>query len=599
MIKFARSAAETTIGMRGSGVNWPADVANATHRAGGSRLLLDELLAERERAENPPTTPPPVLTVDPIAVPPTVESGRRAARQRLADLEQAARRNFLSAEEARRVLASEHQRLQEEATARTHAENEAAALRREIERLSTKEARHSAQERTRAERAARSEIADEHDRVVQELAELRESLSEHDGLLEEYVTRLRDEQRARAALRAELDRAEGARSLAERSLQRATENARLGAEDEMIRLATAEQQLADACSDRDRLAAQLAVLTAGDGPIGRMTVQLEERDAAISRLEVRVADLSARIDASEEAAGNALAERDDAIAACSAAEERLRETERARADAEADVDLSATRISELEAELAEQVETTDTRAREMDSTLGKLRRQAREASNARGTAQEELAKVEAERDELRDRVTELAAECVRARADEDQLRAHAVILGDELAAMRATVAQLQAAVSAAEPARREDTSEDSVDASPPETASAAADGMFEVPPPLPLRIAGRHAPGPPLSRRRTRRPSRSSDRLDLEVAEAVQPSEIPASGATADAPESETVASDLAAAEAAAAEAAAAKAASSKIPRTGATGEAFRRTALAEFTALATSNGDDFTPRRR
>jgi hypothetical protein len=147
-----------------------------------------------------------------------------------------------------------------------------------------------------------------------------------------------------------------------------------------------------------------------------------------------------------------------------------------------------------------------------------------------------------------------------------------------------------------------------VDASPPaaEPASAAADGMFEVPPPLPLRIAGRHAPGPPISRRRTRRPP-VSDRAELEgrpdldvvSAELVHEaeagaSEIPASGATADAPESETVASDLAAAEAAAA-----KAASSKTPRTGATGEAFRRTALAEFTALATSNGDDFTPRRR
>ena len=68
---------------------------------------------------------------------------------------------------------------------------------------------------------------------------------------------------ARAALRAELDRAEAARSLAERSLQRATENARHGAEDEMIRLATAEQELADARSDRDRLAAQLAELTVG------------------------------------------------------------------------------------------------------------------------------------------------------------------------------------------------------------------------------------------------------------------------------------------------------------------------------------------------
>ena len=566
-------------------------------------MLLDELLAERERAENPPTTPPPVLTVDPVAVPPAVESGRRAVRQRLVELEQAARRNFLSAEEARRVLANEHQRLQAEATARTHAEHEAAALRREIERVSTKEAQHSSQERARAERAARTEIAgelerfqEEHERVIHEVAELRDSLSEHDGLLEEYVTRLRDEQSARAALRAELEHAEGARSLAERSLQRATENARLFAEDEMIRLATAEQELADASSDRDRLAAQLAELTAGDGPIGRMTAQLEERDAAISRLEVRVADLSGRIDASEEAAGNALAERDDAIAACSAAEERLRDTERARADAEADVDLSATRISELEAELAERIEATDTRAREMDSTLGKLRRQAREASTARGAAQEELAKVAAERDELLDRVTDLCAESERARADGDQLRAHAVILGDELANTRATVAELQASVSAsasaAADAASEPTAEESSDESPQAAAPApaSADETTEAPPPLPLRIAGRHAPAPPRARRRPRRAPQTA-RAEVE------PRSEPEVVSEPDAPTSGAPEPDPAAAESATPKVGAAKP-EAKTARTGAAGEAFRRTALAEFTALATSN-DDFSPRRR
>ncbi len=43
----------------------------------------------------------------------------------------------------------------------------------------------------------------------------------------------------------------------------------------MIRLATAEQQLADAASDRDRFSAQLAELTSGDGAIGRLTAQVE------------------------------------------------------------------------------------------------------------------------------------------------------------------------------------------------------------------------------------------------------------------------------------------------------------------------------------
>ncbi len=79
--------------MRGSGVNWPADdvVSETTNRTGGSRMLLDELFAERERVPIVPT-PTPVLTVDPVAVPSTIETGRRAVRQRLAELESAARR---------------------------------------------------------------------------------------------------------------------------------------------------------------------------------------------------------------------------------------------------------------------------------------------------------------------------------------------------------------------------------------------------------------------------------------------------------------------------------------------------------------------------
>ena len=127
--------------MRGSGVNWPADVVpDTTARTGGSRMLLDELLAETgTRARLRPRRRRPVLSVDPIAVPPTVETGRQAVRQRLAELENAARRNYRSAEEARRVLADEHQRLEQELTARTHAQHEAAALRRELERLSTDE----------------------------------------------------------------------------------------------------------------------------------------------------------------------------------------------------------------------------------------------------------------------------------------------------------------------------------------------------------------------------------------------------------------------------------------------------------------------------
>lgn len=561
-------------------------------------MLLDELLAERERANTPPT-PPPVLTVDPVAVPPTADTSRRAVRQRLADLEDAAVRNYRSAEEARRVLADEHQRLQEELAARTHAQHEAAALRREVDRLTTEEAKRSAQERTRAERAARAQIADElkrfqeeHERVVHEMTVLRSSLSEHDGLLDEYVTRLREEQGARAMLRAELDRAEAARSLAERSLQRATENARHGAEDEMIRLATAEQQLADAVSDRDRFAAQLAELTSGDGAIGRLTAQLEERDAEIASLGVRIADLGARIDASEDAARDAIAERDTALAAQAVAEARLREAEQARAEAEEAVAAATTQIAELEAGHREQAEESDAHSRELDKTLGKLRREARDASNARRTAEGDLATAEAERDELRARVADLEAESVRARADGDRLRAHAAMLGDELAAARATAAELQAAASAplASPAPTVEprpavtpvpepapTASPAVSVAPvvgAETAAAApvaaqpaaqVEADPDVAPPLPLRIAGRHTPAPPLARRRPRR--------------------APGAAPTAAAPEPE-------------AEPVAEPAVEEPPARPRISDDTSRRTALAEFSALATSS-DDFSYRRR
>ncbi|MCU1468842.1 MAG: hypothetical protein JWM72_4770, partial [Actinomycetia bacterium] len=441
--------------MRGSGVHWPADFADdASRRTGGSRLLLDELLAERERAQLPPT-PPPALTVDPVAVPATVDTSRRAVRQRLAELENAARRNYRSAEEARRVLADEHQRLEQELSARTHAQQEAAALRRELERLTTEETRRQAQERASAQRAARAEIADElkhfqdeHERALHEVAILRSSLAEHDGLLDEYVTRLRDEQGARADLRVELDRAEAARSLAERSLQRATENARHGAEDEMIRLATAEQELADTRSDRDRLAAKLAELTAGDGAIGRLTAELDAKISETAQLGARIADLSARIDASEDAAHEARAERDAAVAERRELDSILRESDRARLHAEQAVADAVAKIASLEVALAEHIETGDARTRELDLTLGKLRREAREAGNACSATEEALADAVGERDDLRARIGDAEAESVRARADGDRLRAHAAALGDELAAVRATVAVLQTAAPA-------------------------------------------------------------------------------------------------------------------------------------------------------
>ena len=306
-------------------------------------MLLDELLARKEGAVE--ETPAPALTIEPVAVPTTGEVGRRAARQRLAELEDAARRNLRSAEEARHVLMQEHQRLQEESSARAAAQTEASALRRELERLHDSENKRELQAKSRARRAAREEIAEEikrfheeHDKVVDELSQVRGALDDHDGLLEEYGQRLREEQQARAAMREELDKAEAERRIAERALERATETARRHAEDETIRLATAESDLADARSDVDRLRSKIAELTKGD------------QAAEIDRLRASVDELTARAEAAEQERDDVTAERDRAEDARDEAERLRFDVERKRTDSEMAVDAAATRIAELEAE---------------------------------------------------------------------------------------------------------------------------------------------------------------------------------------------------------------------------------------------------------
>jgi hypothetical protein len=149
-----------------------------------------------------------VLTVEPVAVPPSLDNSRKAVRQRLAELENAAMRNYHAAEEALRALAEEHKKLEQELAERSHAQREAAILRRELERISNDEARRAELEKKNAKDEARAAMAEEvkrfqeeHQRVLDEMSQLRGSMSEHDGLLDEYMMRLREEQVARAALR--------------------------------------------------------------------------------------------------------------------------------------------------------------------------------------------------------------------------------------------------------------------------------------------------------------------------------------------------------------------------------------------------------------
>jgi chromosome segregation ATPase len=370
-------------------------------------MLLDDLMASRERGHKE-AVPPPVLTVEPMAVPPTGEVGRRAVRQRLLELEDVARRNLRSAEEARRVLADEHRRLEEESSARDDAEREASALRRELERLRESEEQRDAQAKSRAGVEARAEMTreieraqQERDQLAHELDSLRGMMSEHDGLLGEYVSRLREEQAAKGQLAAELERAHAAQELAERGLSHASEDARRRSEDDVIRLATVESALADAISDRDRLAARLESATA-DG-------ETRARDQEIMRLRAQVGELEVRAEEAEE------------------------------------------------------------RAREAERIQGRMRREASELAKARRTTEAATEMRTAEVDELRARLTEAEAEVVRARADGDRLRAHAAALGDELAAVRAAAPVLQSAASApfADEPGGEDAMAASADEAPP------------------------------------------------------------------------------------------------------------------------------------
>jgi chromosome segregation ATPase len=287
-------------------------------------MLLDDLMAERARARVE-VAPPPVLSVEPVAVPPAGEVGRRAARQRLLELEDVARRNLRSAEEARRVLAEEHRRLELESSARSDAETEAAALRREVDRLRDDEEQRNAQAKTRAAREARAEMAAEveriqqqYERVVSELNRLRGTISDHDTMFEEYASHLREEQQARAAMRAELDRAISERELAEKGLARASEDARRHAEDSSIQIASIEQELAELQSERDQLAERLAELSSSD-------------HAGVEELEARVLEAEERAREAERQQGRMRRDSSDNAKARREAEEEL---VRARADSD-------------------------------------------------------------------------------------------------------------------------------------------------------------------------------------------------------------------------------------------------------------------------
>src|SRR5262249_40044226 len=155
--------------------------------------------------------------------------------------------------------------------------------------------------------------------VVGELNRMRGTVGDHDTLVEEYAAHLREEQQARAAMRAELDRAIAERELAEKGLARASEDAHRHAEDSLIQVASIEQELADLRIERDQLSARVEELSSQD------------HAARADNLEARVLEAEERAREAERQQGRMRRESSETAKARRDAEEEL---VRARADSD-------------------------------------------------------------------------------------------------------------------------------------------------------------------------------------------------------------------------------------------------------------------------
>ena len=415
--------------------------ATADHgspEAGSTRkLLLDEMLAERDRAPLPPA---PVLTLQPAPVDAApIGAGRRGAMKRLAEVEALARNNLRAAEEARRVMEAERALLEEEAGARTRAERTASALRRELERLRSTEEQRAAQARFAATHQARTELAsemdrvhDEHSRVVDELDRMRGTLFDHDSLLDEYSQRLHDEQQAQAKARADLVRVEEAQRAAERNLEIALETARRRAEDDHVRLVKVEEELRDTVGERDRATGELRSITEGDGELARLRAQAAVTHEDMTRL---LGDLDVQAARADQAEAELATTRD----ACSQAERLAAAATEAR-------DLAGIDLETTRRELADRNELLDAEKTKAQTRIADLGAQLATTTRTAESATERIADLEAQldaavetRDEASTNAAEFAEQLQHAVADVEQLRKHSATIGDELAATHAAL----------------------------------------------------------------------------------------------------------------------------------------------------------------
>ncbi len=145
-VKGVAVAAEAQDGMGRAGGAGPAGGVSKVEtrvRTGGERILLGDLANQRERMQAA-IVPPPVLTIDPVAVPPGNDQSRRGTRGRAAELEQIASRNLQAAEEARNALREQQARLERETAARVQAEVRIDALARNLAQLQQQAAQFQA-----------------------------------------------------------------------------------------------------------------------------------------------------------------------------------------------------------------------------------------------------------------------------------------------------------------------------------------------------------------------------------------------------------------------------------------------------------------------
>jgi chromosome segregation ATPase len=142
-------------------------------------------------------------------------------------------------------------------------------------------------------------------------------------LVEEYAAHLREEQQARAAMRAELDRAIAERELAEKGLARASEDAKRHAEDSLIQAVSTEQEIAQLRNERDELAARLD--ESGSADRAARADELEARAAAAEERAREAERHQGRMRRESSENAKARREAEDELVRARADSDRLRE----------------------------------------------------------------------------------------------------------------------------------------------------------------------------------------------------------------------------------------------------------------------------------